>query len=728
MAKDLVQNNQTNKILMKRLYHTTYFVALFAIILLVWLFLYLVDIRRRNVKFSLEIDAVKAERAIADNFTQTASIVANMNLQIEENPRNKTHINNILRRYRTNPSLSETFSWTIFSWADSKDKLVVDAFYGIIQNPIDLSGRDYISSVREKPGKFYLGSPVIGSTSKKWMIPGGMGLVDNAGEYIGTMTIGFSIKFLSEIIQRNIENENITVKLFDNKNQLPVFFSSAVSTTSFQDKQKSLSNETKILLDKAKVSDKAIYDISILGDQRGYLAKKIEDYDLTLILEYDKHAIHKELWSNILSRIVEIIVILIISGVLMFLIYKRENSQKKLFKKLKERAEVDNEAKTNLLRTISHDLRNYISGIVGLSNTIADNNKSNQNSLTEETKDFCKMISNQSSEMLDFVQELLDINQAESGIIRLGKIEKCNIGELVDKILTFNRFLAEENKIDIVSDVKKNIPLLKCDKRRFRQILDNLIINAIKYSPENSEVKISAKYLKSENKIYIEIADKGIGMSEQDIAKAFSGSGKEIDKSAVNKPVDSHGIGLPLVKKLVSLHNAEIKIDSEIGKGTKIKLWFDVNNLCEEQSGEETKKNSIKEYEKKQIKMESPKTILLVDDDMINLMLLKHIIDSTNHKILIAHNTEEALDILVKKYCDLIFTDLNMPGLSGIQAIKLIRSDNKYKEYNKIPIIVITGNSDEETKRKVLDAGANHCMSKPLIRDNILKVVNKLLF
>ena len=232
------------------------------------------------------------------------------------------------------------------------------------------------------------------------------------------------------------------------------------------------------------------------------------------------------------------------------------------------------------LSNISHDLRNYISGINGLANLIieqidhyrkSDKNRINHN--IEEVSELANILEPFSQEAMQYVDDILDDCQIKTGKFNLGKIENCNITELIHHIIIFHKDFLMKNKVTLQKNIEVNLPLIKGNIRRLKQILINLITNAAKYSPENSIIQINA-YSK-EQKVYIEIIDDGIGMNKKELELALNGKGTEIDKSILNKSCDSRGLGLPIVKHLMDLMG-DMKIDSKKGLGTKIILEFNV--------------------------------------------------------------------------------------------------------------------------------------------------------
>ena len=555
---------------MKKFSSIIYIIAFSALSLIAALFIHLVNIQKQDVRLALEDEGSRVEGFISNNFDHTAAIIANMNMQIAKNPYSKQHIFNILRRYKTHPSLANVFTWTIFSWVDTNNNLTVDAVYGVMKKPIYVFRPQYLELTRQNPLKFYLGPPIIGPTSKLKIISAGTGLEDSKGNYVGATVIGLKLDALAKIVQKKLKNHNVSVKMIDTNWDLPIFSSSSSEIKVFDIEEDKVNQNELELLDIIKPLDNEFYDVSVFYNQKGKYAKKIDGYNYAILLEYDNKAIISEFWTKVISRSVEFGAIILIAGILMLLIHKREKSQQKLLLKLNK----DSEDKTNRLKVTSHDLRNYVSGISGLSSIIADSKEGNENEL--QTKEFAEMISAQSREMLEFLEELLNESSAESDRLKMGSSEGCDIvGLLKETEILIGKF-AKDNEVEVEINILKEIPKISCDKKSMRQILNNLIINAIKYSHKNGKIKVTLDYLKSKKKIYLDIADDGIGMSDSDLEKALSGEGLEIDKSILNKKIDSHGVGLELVQKLINIHGAKMEIESRKGVGTQVKLWFSV--------------------------------------------------------------------------------------------------------------------------------------------------------
>lgn len=231
---------------------------------------------------------------------------------------------------------------------------------------------------------------------------------------------------------------------------------------------------------------------------------------------------------------------------------------------------------------ITHDLRNYIGGIFGLANIISENiaaYKAKQEASgfklddnLKEISECANMLAPYSDEALHYVEDILYSTQIETRKFTLGKIEECDLEELIKRLLIFNKTFFINQKVIVETEIEENLPKLKTDIFRLKQILTNLITNAVKYSNAGSKVRIVVKNINCQ--IQIEIIDSGIGMTPEEIKMALNGNGKNIDKSGLNKSIDSHGLGMPIVKQLIELLGDKMEIKSEKGVGTTILLTF----------------------------------------------------------------------------------------------------------------------------------------------------------
>jgi signal transduction histidine kinase len=241
---------------------------------------------------------------------------------------------------------------------------------------------------------------------------------------------------------------------------------------------------------------------------------------------------------------------------------------------------------TQLISSVTHDLRNYIGGISGLANIVLENINTylkkqeaigiKPDANLKEISECMGMLAPYSNEALHYVEDLLNNAQMQSGKFTLGKLEDCDVGELVKESLSFNKSFITNHQITFEVSIAENLPKLKTDILRLKQILINLITNAVKYSPKGNKAEITISQ-NHNSQLQIIISDYGIGMTIEEIEMALNGQGQNIDKSNLNKPIDSHGLGMPIVKQLLELLGAQMKIESEKNKGTRVTLYFSCN-------------------------------------------------------------------------------------------------------------------------------------------------------
>ncbi len=412
---------------------------------------------------------------------------------------------------------------------------------------------------------------------------------------------------------------------------------------------------------------------------------------------------------------------------------------------------------------IYHDLRNYIFGISGLARMVLESKNEFEISQSEDLR-LVKTILEQADEASHFINDLLDPTQNDKEQFTLGFTEACNIGDLVQRAILLNHHFANAHFITVTSDIEENLPTIKCDPRRMKQILINLITNAIKYSGEHNVVRISVKSLKTQalktqdlknqsnsckTKVCIEVADSGIGMSADEISMALAGEGSKIDKSALSKPIDSHGLGIPIIKQLVDLHQGEIEITSEKGKGTIVKLWFDAEESENSSQSwfdlqalnrnswfdlEALNKNFSTFFANQPKNHSHEKSILIIEDNPVNALIINNILGKEGYKTYHAENGLEALKMLDKNpSIGLVVTDGQMPVMNGYDTAEAIRNGKglgngfqNFTNYN-IPIVALMGNKDEITAKRIKECGMNEYIEKVSPSGDLLRVVEKYL-
>jgi signal transduction histidine kinase len=523
----------------------------------------------KNNSRILKKEASNIEKAISESFNYSNKINSYIGKQIAEHDAKDLEF--ILKTFKQTDQIqnknTQLLSWSSFDWVDKNCFQLVNSKVGIRKNPPNMSARQYCKESPQKPWTLQVSFPVLGNPSESWVVPAATGITDKNNKYLGAVVVGFSLSELSAMVEQRLNDPVSFVVLDEDMNLIIQSFDSELeeSKNFYKKIDKSLFAKKSSFL-KEKITDN---NVSYLFYQ------KFDDYPYIVLIGFNKDFLKKEFNSSIIPIVIGFASITLFFLIILFYMFKtrililldREE-------KLKNSLLNANNAKTKLIRATSHDLKNYIFGISGLSKLILQDKKKSEIEKNEDLK-MIEEISNQSEELMGFVEDLLDTNQSETGEFTLGKMQVCNVVELCKRMVILNKNFARENLITLeVKNLSQNQLNIECDARRIKQILNNLISNSIKYSVAKTKVVIETSYIKETGEICISISDSGIGMTEQEIKMALSGDGEKIDKSALDKQIDSHGIGMPIIKKLVELHNGRMEIFSKKDYGTEVKIYF----------------------------------------------------------------------------------------------------------------------------------------------------------
>lgn len=233
--------------------------------------------------------------------------------------------------------------------------------------------------------------------------------------------------------------------------------------------------------------------------------------------------------------------------------------------------EIQKAKSADLVNSIIHELRNPLNIIMGFSEILKEEVKESK---VEESVTYAEEINHAANDMNEIISDLLEVGSIASGNFSVDLTKEIDVRDLILRSLRINSNFAARRKVRLVQSIGNDVTVIRLDVKRMKQILANLISNAIKYSPENTEIKITANNIYNEGQKYLSISviDQGFGMTEEEIKKAFERY-KTIPNPNSGK-VDSFGLGLPITKDLVELQKGKIEIKSELGKGSNISVKF----------------------------------------------------------------------------------------------------------------------------------------------------------
>jgi len=381
--------------------------------------------------------------------------------------------------------------------------------------------------------------------------------------------------------------------------------------------------------------------------------------------------------------------------------------------KAKDDAENALKYKSEFLANMSHEIRTPINGIIGMSEFLA------QTQLAPRQEEFVRIIRSSANSLLNLINDILDFSKLEAGRVELEQID-FDLKEMIIDTVKSIEFKANEKNLWVKYEIDPELPhAANGDPTRIRQIMLNLISNAIKFT-NNGGITIKTTLLsrsKNFDKIRFDIIDTGIGISEEGRRKLFK-SFSQVDASTT-RTYGGTGLGLAISKSLAEMMGGEINVDSEPGKGSD--FWFSA--MLKKSSSDSIKNkpsNEIINLTADSIKLK----ILLAEDNIVNQKVASIHLQTLGHEVEIAKNGKIAVEMFENKNYDIIFMDVQMPEMDGFEATQAIRNIEKNSgKAEKIPIIAMTANAMQGDKEKCLEAGMDDYISKPFTATSLLKIL-----
>jgi len=379
----------------------------------------------------------------------------------------------------------------------------------------------------------------------------------------------------------------------------------------------------------------------------------------------------------------------------------------------KEKAQASERAKHQFLANMSHEIRTPMNAIKGMTDILIRRNPK------DDQREYLNSIKQSSDSLLIIVNDILDISKIEAGKIELVH-EPFSLIDLVDHVHTLMQFKAEEKGLELRKDIPADQIYVKGDATRLRQILINLIGNAIKFT-ENGLVTTTLKYKKNEDilNLHFTVSDTGIGIDKDHLEKIFNSF--EQAYSDTSRKFGGTGLGLSISRKLVELQNGKIWVESEKGKGSEFHFTipYETAEITEQDTKAESPDNPVA-AQLKGIR------ILLVEDNQYNIIVAQEELEDAieDARVEVAVNGAIAVEKLKSQAFDVILMDVQMPVMNGYEATKAIRVlDN---EKARIPIIAMTANVLKEEVDLCFQAGMDDYIWKPFDTNELIQKIYSL--
>ena len=382
------------------------------------------------------------------------------------------------------------------------------------------------------------------------------------------------------------------------------------------------------------------------------------------------------------------------------------------------KAQQANQAKSIFLNNMSHDIRTPMNGIMGYT-ALAEENLSN----SAEVKTYLEKIKLVSKHLLSLINDVLDMSRIESGRIEL-EPQPTNLISLVDELKSILQSDVEMKKLQFQVDTNGIMDdTVLCDRLRLKQVLLNLLSNAVKFTPAGGlvSIKLFQKPASDANRSTFEfhVEDTGIGIEKDFIERLFVPF--ERARNTTVSGIQGTGLGMSITKSIVDIMGGTITVDSEPNKGTKFIVSVEFKTIMHQDADVTVRTKDKYDF--------TGKSVLLVEDNMINQEIANALLEGVNFKVDVAGNGSEALEKMKKArdgQYDVILMDIQMPVMDGYEATEAIRAlDSDYCK--KVPIIAMTANVFAEDKLKAMNAGMNGHVGKPIDIRELFSTLKSML-
>ncbi len=384
----------------------------------------------------------------------------------------------------------------------------------------------------------------------------------------------------------------------------------------------------------------------------------------------------------------------------------------------KTAAEQENQAKSEFLANMSHEIRTPMNGLLGIIELLFNT------TLSQKQKEYLEVIKDSGNALSSIINDILDYSKIEAGMMTLN-LNVFNFREEIEKNFKIFLALIKKKEIRFSYHFGPMMPdFIETDKDKLGQVLFNLIGNAIKFTPVGGEISIHISresVIKDNIMIYFAIKDTGIGIKEDKIS-SLAQPFVQVDGSNTRE-YNGTGLGLAISKKLIELMGGDMEIESEENVGSTFsftifgKIW-----APDEELTMNTTIESVEEWDWKEMAEDFPLEILLVEDNLINLQFMEMLMKELGYNYEVAMDGKEALEKVGEKQFDLIFMDIQMPKMNGLQATEQIR---KLSEYNVTKIIGLSANAFHENIKEAKDAGMDDYLTKPIKIGEIAKKIEE---
>ncbi|MFG1495760.1 7TM diverse intracellular signaling domain-containing protein [Saccharospirillum sp. HFRX-1] len=383
----------------------------------------------------------------------------------------------------------------------------------------------------------------------------------------------------------------------------------------------------------------------------------------------------------------------------------------RLLRESSERERMRAEAQSYFLAQISHEIRTPLNGVLGMTEVLA------RTRLDDEQLSYVHTIQGSGASLMSLINDILDYSKIEAGKMSLN-LEFTNIRSLIDQQTQLFCAQAERKRITLQSEVDDSVPdEVQIDVQRLRQVLSNLVSNAIKFTDAGSvRIKVSCEWRQGSHWLQCRIIDTGIGIAASELESLFNAYSQiHADHDRADYGT---GLGLAISRQLVQLMGGELNVTSQLGQGSEFQLLVPLQS-------ERIRENIVEENPSHAVSRQL--SVLVAEDNVVNQRVIRGLLEKLGHKTIMATNGDEIVSIRQQsdRPADLILMDCEMPEMDGYQATRLIREYEQKHHKSRLPIIALTAHALEEIRQRCLDAGMDDFLTKPVSTRQLEKVLSR---
>ncbi len=745
------------------------FMAIIALFCVLWFQTYQHELKKKHDQ--LRVEASRINMVVSDSISYISQYAAFIGEKISQhnNANDIKYIASLIEgKYIGRPQQQNFYFTTTFDWVTPDKMLRTSNKIGVLEKPFDMSDRDYLERTPKHPWTLQMSKPRIGGLSGKWILPAGMGITDEKGKFLGSITLGFSLGGLEKkIAEARIPPDVHYIILTEDF--FPVLNSDRANSKGI-DPDFSLSKKTITKL--SKISNKYLKTPVIYKNIEYDYIEKVNGYPYLILTGYDNKMPDTLFDKIFISRLAELLTIIIAALAALFLLRRRliqpvvelaQNADmirkghrvKSLNSPIAEIALLDHEllqisdyihkeqlimnqlnqkttelkeahylavkanhAKSEFLANMSHELRTPMNAVIGLSHILAMSSP-----LTPKQTDYIKTLQMSGNTLLALINDLLDVSKIESSSVDLEKIS-FDMHQLLNEVVNIIKIKAKEKGLVITLNAycikgKNYIG----DPTRIKQIFMNLCSNAVKFT-ENGSVSINVICNEENNHdteiLTIEVTDTGIGIPEDKLQTIFE---KFVQAdSSINRRYGGTGLGLAITKTLVGIMGGTIETKSAISKGSTFIVTLPL--IISKEDKDNTMLKCLPEIKNTNTKINFG--ILLVEDNAPNIMVATSYLSEFGYNYEVANNGTDAIEKVKKGGFGIILMDVQMPGISGLETTLKIREYEKELNLSPCYIIGMTAHALKEDKERCISAGMNDYISKPFNPEDLKDKLNKV--